>query len=129
MLRRQRGPGAGGISVQTIRNRVRAYGFSSRKPAKKTQLSQRHRALRRQLCARHGRWNQQQWSQVLFFDESRFCLQKMDGRILVWRRNGERHFEPSVQPTTAYNGGSVMIWAGIRRTAFVIVPGNLNGRR
>ena len=56
----------------------------------------------------------------------------MDGRIRVWRRNGERHLEPTVQPTTAYNGGSVMIWASISlngRTALVVVPGNLNGRR
>ena len=132
MLRQQRGPGARRISVQTVRNRVRASGFSSRKPAKKPQLSQRHRALRRQFCARHGRWNRQQWSRVLFSDESRFCLRKVDGRIRVWRRNGERHLEPTVQPTTAYNGGSVMIWAGISlkgRTALVVVPGNLNGRR
>ena len=56
----------------------------------------------------------------------------MDGRIRVWRRNGERHFEPTVQPTTAYTSGSVIIWAGISlngRTALVVVPGNLNGRR
>ena len=40
--------------------------------------------------------------------------------------------DPTVQPKMANNGGSVMIWAGIRlngRTALVIVPGNLNGRR
>ena len=56
----------------------------------------------------------------------------MDGRIQVWCRNGERQLEPTVQPTTEYNGGSVMIWAGISlngRTALVAVPGNLNGRR
>ena len=62
IFRQQQGPGARRISVQTVRNRVRASGFSSRKPAKKPQLSQRHRALRRQFCARHGRWNRQQWS-------------------------------------------------------------------
>ena len=83
MLRQQRGTGARRISVQAVRNRVRASGFSSRKPAKKPQLSQRHRALRRQFCARHGRWNRQQWSRVLFSDESRFCLRKVDGRIRV----------------------------------------------
>ena len=34
MLRQQQGPGARCISVQTVRNRVRASGFISRKPAK-----------------------------------------------------------------------------------------------
>ena len=55
IVRQQRGPGACRISVQTVSNRVRASGFSSRNPAKKFQHSQRHRALRRQFCARHGR--------------------------------------------------------------------------
>ena len=127
MLRQQRVPGARRISVQTASNRVRASGFSSRKPAKKPQLSQRHRTLRRQFCTRHGRWNRQQRSRVLFSDESRFCLRKVDGCIRVWRRNGERHLEPTVQPTTVE-----VLWAGTSingRTALVVVPGNLNGRR
>ena len=49
MLRQQRRQGARRISVQTVhvRNRVRASGF--RKPAKKSQLSQRHSTLRRQF--------------------------------------------------------------------------------
>ncbi len=77
-------------------------------------------------------FSEQQWSNVLFSDESRFCLRKVDGRIRVWRRRGERHLEPTVVPTTAYNGGSVMVWAGISfngRTDIVVVPGNLNARR
>ena len=43
-----------------------------------------------------------------------------------------RYLEPTVQPTTAYNDGSVMIWAGISlngRTALAVVPGYLNGQR
>ena len=48
----------------------------------------------------------------------------------VWRRNGERHLEACVQPTTTYNG--VMVWTGINcngRTALVVGPGNLTGRQ
>ena len=52
----------------------------------------------------------------------------MNGRIRVWRRNGERHFKPTVQPPTAYNSGSVGISLN-GRTALVVVPGNLYGRR
>ena len=61
-----------------------------------------------------------------------FTSEKIDGRIRVWRRRGERHLEPNVQPTTAYNGGSVMVWAGINtngKADLVVVPGTLNGRR
>ena len=68
MLRHQRGPGSRPISVQTVRNRVRTSVFKARKPARKLQLSQCHRAPMRQFCIRHGRWNRQQWSHVLFSD-------------------------------------------------------------
>ena len=115
--------------MQTVRNRVRASWFSSRKLAKKNPafLSQRHRALN-PVSILHDTAEGID-SNV---HESRFCLRKVDGRIRVWRRNGKRHLEPTVQPTTAYNSGSVIIWAGISlnvRTALVVVPGNLNGRR
>ena len=73
MLRQQRGPCAHPILVQTVRNRVRTSGVKARRPARKPQLSQRHRALRRQFCKRHGRWNRTKmvarpflwWIQVL----------------------------------------------------------------
>ena len=57
---------------------------------------------------------------------------KVDGCIQVWHPNGERQLEPTVQPTTTYSGGSVMIWASISlngRTTHVVVPGNLNDRQ
>ncbi|GFW76717.1 transposable element Tcb1 transposase [Trichonephila clavipes] len=31
-----------------------------------------------------------EWSNVIFSDESRFCLQHQDGHIRVWRHRGER---------------------------------------
>ena len=94
--------------------------------------SQRHRAARLQFARNHVRWNRQQWQTVTFSDESRFCLRHIDGRLRVWRRNGECHAEVNVQPRHAYNGGSVMVWAGVtvdRRTDLVVVPGILTGQR
>ena len=69
---------------------------------------------------------------VTLSDESRFCLRHIDGRLRVWRQNGERHAEVNVQPCHAYNGGSVMVWAVVtadRRTDLVVVPGILTGQR
>ena len=54
------------------------------------------------------------------------------GRIRVRRRRGERYLEPNVQPSTAYNGGSLMVWAGIStngNTDLVVVLCTLNGLR
>lgn len=131
-IRRQRGAGGRPVSVQTVRNRLHVAGLKSRVPAKKPWLSQRHRAARLQFARNHVRWNRQRWRTVLFSDESRFCLRHIDGRQRVWRRRGERHAEVNVQPRHAYNGGSIMVWAGVtadRRTGLVVIPGILNGQR
>ena len=120
------------VYVQTIRNRLHAAGLKSRVPAKKPCLSQRHRAARLQFARNHVRWNRQQWRTVTFSDESRFCLRHIDVRLRVMRQNGERHAEVNMQPRQAYNGGSVMVWAGVtadRRTDLVVVPGILTGQR
>ena len=131
-IRQKRSAGGIPVSVQTIRNRLHAAGLKSRVPAKKHCVSQRHRAARLQFARSHVRWNRQQWRTVAFSDESRFCFRNIDGRLRVWRRNGELHAEVNVQPRHAYNGGSVMVWAGVtadRRTDLVVVPGILTGQR
>ena len=92
-IRQQRDAGGIPVSVQTIRNRLHAAGLKSRVPAKKPCLSQRHRAARLQFARNHVRWNRQQWRTVTFSDESRFCLRHIDGRLRVWRPNGEHHRE------------------------------------
>ena len=119
--------------MQTVRNRVRASGFSSRKPAKKPQLSQRHRALRRHFAhvtANGIDSNGYESSSLMNPD-----LSAKGGWIYpsMASQRGETH--RTYCPTN--NGKQrwkcyVMIWAGISlngRTALVGVPGNLNGRR
>nr|CAH7765733.1 unnamed protein product [Callosobruchus chinensis] len=39
----------------------------------------------------HLAWTVDDWSRVLFSDESRFCLTDSDKRVKVWRRQGERY--------------------------------------
>ena len=74
----------------------------------------------------------QQWSNVLFTDESRFTLTFNDGRIRVWRRAGERFTDATIRQHNRYGGGSVMVWAGIstnHRTPLHHIEGNLTGLR
>ena len=91
-----------------------------------------HHRRRLRWCRGHSRWNRQEWQNVLFSDESRFCLHKNDGRVQVWRRRGERPTAACVKGSKAFNGGSVMIWAGVNfhgKTRLVFVDGNINARR
>ena len=120
------------VSVRTIRNRLREGGVCSRRPAVRPRLTQAHRARRFGWARTHSRWTYAQWSNVIFTDESRFNLSTNDGRIRVWRRQGERYTDATVLEHDRYGGGSVMVWGGINhhhRTPLYRVDGNLTGIR
>ena len=51
-------------------------------------LTARRRAARLQWAQRHFRWGRQQWARVLFSDESMFNLSHHDGRIRVFKEEG-----------------------------------------
>ena len=121
-----------GLSVQTVRNQLHNNGLRSRKTAMKPLLNDGHKQARLTWARQHVRWTRQQWSHVLFTDESRFCLDHHDGRVRVWRRRGERFADSCVRSSRQGRGGSVMIWAGISeqgKTDLVFVEGNMNAQR
>ncbi|GFW23283.1 HTH_Tnp_Tc3_2 domain-containing protein [Trichonephila clavipes] len=60
------------VSSQTVRNRLHEGGLYARRPMVCIPLTPRHRAARRRWVAEHRDWEQHDWSQVLFTDESRF---------------------------------------------------------
>lgn len=120
------------VSSATIRRRLHEYGLASRRPVVRVPLTEGHRQARAAWCRRHVRWNRQQWSQVLFTDESRFALSFNDGRVRVWRRPGERYADNAVREVDRYGGGSVMVWGGFSRqdrTPLYVIRGSLTGQR
>ncbi len=62
----------------------------------------------------------------MFSDESKFCLQKLDGRVKVWQRPGERHADCCIDHVTAFGGGRISITG---KTRLVLIDGNLNATR
>ncbi|GFX18767.1 uncharacterized protein TNCV_3019251 [Trichonephila clavipes] len=79
------------VSSQTVRNRLHEGGLYARRPMVCIPLIPRHRAARRRWAAEHRYWEQHDWSQVLFTDESRFSLECDTRRVLVWRDRGTRN--------------------------------------
>ena len=68
----------------------------------------------------------------MFSDESRFCLRKIDGRMRVWRRRGERFDDRCIERVTPFGGGGVMVWGGISiagKTELVVIDGNITAQR
>ena len=72
------------MSTSTIRGRLRAAGMTSRRPYRGPILTHRRRQLRLEYARTHVRWSRDMWNSVLFTSESRFCLDRPDGRINVW---------------------------------------------
>lgn len=115
------------VSDSTVRRRLKESDFHARRPATAPKLLRRHRLARLAFARERQNWNLQQWSKVLFSDESRFCLWSADGRQRVWRRRGERYDQNMFSERTSYEGGSVMVWAGISlesRTELCVLPRN-----
>lgn len=105
------------LSVWTVRRRLQEVGLNACRPATGPKLLRHHRVARLQFAREHVNWNLGQWRNVLFTDESRFCVHSPDGRKRVWRRAGERFSACTFSSRLSHNGGSVMVWAGISMEA------------
>lgn len=95
-------------------------------------LTDEHRRQRVRFGRRHRRWTRRQWANVLFSDECRFVLKRVDGRVRVWRREGEEFEEDCIQEVEPYDGGGIMCWGGIStdgKSDLLTIPGRLNARR
>ena len=101
------------ISDDTVRRRLAAYNLRCRRPYRGPVLTQRHRRARLQWALQRQNWRNRQWRNVIFSDESRYCISTADGRARVWRRQGERYNDNCVMETDPWGGPSIMVWGGI----------------
>lgn len=121
------------VSTQTIRNCLHRGGLFARRPMVCIPLTAQHKRDRTTWAQQHQNWTLDDWSRVLFSDESRFCLQPDNRRILIWREPGSRNIPRNVREQPQYEGGSLMVWAGIslggRTDLHFIRGGGLTGQR
>uniref|UniRef100_A0AAZ3RS03 Tc1-like transposase DDE domain-containing protein n=1 Tax=Oncorhynchus tshawytscha TaxID=74940 RepID=A0AAZ3RS03_ONCTS len=117
------------ISVQIVRNRLREAEQRACRPVVRQVLTRHHRQQRRLWAQTHRCWTRQAWQKVLFTEESRFHLTRVDGRIRAYRRRKERYTEACTLERDQFGGGeSVMVWGVSQhhRTEHVVIEGNLN---
>ncbi|GFW08478.1 transposable element Tcb2 transposase [Trichonephila clavipes] len=121
------------VSSQTVRNRLHEGGLYARRRMVCIPLTPRRRAARRRWAAEHRYWEQHDWSQVLFTDESRFSLECDTRRVLVWRARGTRNNPAFVRERSQYRRAGWMVWGEIsiggRTDLHIIRNGTLTGRR
>ena len=122
-------PGNQRISRQTVRNRIHGAGLRAYRPYQGNVLTRRHRQARMLWANQHQAWTlRNHWRHVWFSDESRFLLQRHDGRRRVYRRRGERYAAPCVDEAPPRGGGGVTVWGAISNTGrsqLVRVQGSL----
>ena len=89
----------GNVSLATVRQAFQAKGFFSFRPALKPFLSYRNRLRRKIWVNDKINWTVNDWSKVIWSDESRFALRHNDGGVRVVRKFGERLHKRFVLPT------------------------------
>lgn len=72
------------ISTATVRRRLKEAGISNFAAAQKPFLPERQRQPRLDFALNHQRWNEEEWKNVVFSDESTFCT-RWDQQRRVWR--------------------------------------------
>ena len=100
------------ISCSTVQRRLWEANLRSRRPAVRPVLSAVNRNRRLAWARNHVNWTRQQWGRILFSNESRFTLSFNDGRVCVWRRQGERFMDATVHEHNRSGGGAVG-WGGM----------------
>ncbi|GFX90535.1 transposable element Tcb2 transposase [Trichonephila clavipes] len=62
-----------------------------------------HKALRLAWASQHRHWTVDDWKHISWSDESRFQLNRVDGRVRVWRQPHE-FMAPTCQQRTVQAG-------------------------
>ncbi|GFV98417.1 transposable element Tcb1 transposase [Trichonephila clavipes] len=101
------------VSRQTVYRRLGHIGLYACRPVRCVPLTATHCRLRLTWSGEHALWTPQQWSCVMFSDESRFILQSDSHRNLIWRAPGTRYLQENTIERRRYSGAVCLIWGGI----------------
>jgi transposase len=101
------------VCKSVLRKALIKNGLSGRVAAKKPLLRAQNIKKRLAFAKAHVNWSNEQWSRVLFTDESKFEFFGNKRRMYVRRFENERFKNYCLKPTMKHGGGSVMVWGGI----------------
>ncbi|GFW86117.1 transposable element Tcb1 transposase [Trichonephila clavipes] len=81
------------VSRQTVYRCLGHIGLYARRPVRCVLPTATHCRLRLTWSKEHAIWTPQQWSCMMFSDESRFSLQSDSRPTLIWRAPGTRYHQ------------------------------------
>ncbi|GFX77729.1 HTH_Tnp_Tc3_2 domain-containing protein [Trichonephila clavipes] len=94
------------VSRQTMYRRLGYIGLYACRPVRYVPLTATHCRLRLTWSREHALWTPQQWSRVMFSDESRFSLQCDSRQTLIWRVPGTRYHQENSGNVTVVQDSS-----------------------
>ncbi|GFV23701.1 transposable element Tcb1 transposase [Trichonephila clavipes] len=101
------------VSRQTVYRRLGNIGLYALTPVRCVPLTTTHCRLRLTWNREHVLWAPQQWSCVMFSDESRFSLQSDSHLTLIWRAPGTCYHQDNAIERHRYGGAGWLVWGGV----------------
>ncbi|GFV14467.1 transposable element Tcb1 transposase [Trichonephila clavipes] len=101
------------VARQTVYRRLGHIGLYARRPVRYVPLTANHCRLQLTCSREHALWTPQQWSCVMFSDDSRFSLLSDSCRTLIWRAPGTRYHQENTIERYRYGGAEWLVWGGI----------------
>jgi transposase len=100
-------------SKTTVRNRLRAAGIRGYIARRKPMLTATHRKCRLRWCRDRRGWSVDAWRNIIFSDESSFCLIPNSYRVSIHRRRDEAYRPECLAPSYKTRSPTVMVWGVI----------------
>lgn len=101
------------ISRFTVQRVLKKKGIQSYIAARKPLLTKKQMRKRLKWCRERKHWDVEQWSKVIFSDESNYEVINRKSRVFVKRLKEEKYLHRFLQPRLQGGGGSVGIWGCI----------------
>ncbi|GFT21137.1 transposable element Tcb2 transposase [Trichonephila clavipes] len=121
------------VSTQTVQNRLHGVGLYARQPMVCVRLTSSHHHDRREWTTEHVNWRRNEWSNVLFSNESRFSVHPDNRCIFIRRERGSRNNPAFVHESVRFGSGGVLVYGGIsidgRTDLYIIRDGPVTARR
>jgi transposase len=101
------------ISLGTLCNRLNEMKFESTPTIKRQLLTRKHKQKRVEFCRKYRDWTLEDWSRVIFSDESNFRPFQRKNKQTVWYRKGVDREEDLLELKVQGGGGGIGIWGCI----------------
>ncbi|KAH7956358.1 hypothetical protein HPB52_008594 [Rhipicephalus sanguineus] len=101
-------------SCDTVRRRLKQAGLQNCAAAQKPFLTDNRRRQQLEFARAYERWGVDEWSQVIFTDESTFCT-RWDQQQRVWRPLNCRYRPEYTQNVLSSGRCSVSVWGAISK--------------